>query len=63
MTLQSDPHSRLLGLVLQSDPLKLGSCKFNVISNIINITFGSGVAATPKTLEYSFTKRPNTFRS
>ena len=63
MTLQSDPHSRLLGLVLQSDPLKLGSCKFNVIINIINITLGSGVAATPKTLEYSFTKRPNTFRS
>jgi len=63
MTLQTDPHSRLLGLVLQSDPLKLGLCKFNVIINIINITLGSGVAATPKTLGYSFTKKPNTFKS
>jgi hypothetical protein len=59
MTLQPDPHPRLLGLVLQSDPLKLGSCKFN----IINISLGSGVAATPRTLGYSFAKRPNTFRS
>jgi hypothetical protein len=48
---------------LQSDPLKLRSCKFNVIINIINITLGSGVAAKLKTLEYSFAKKPNTFRS
>jgi hypothetical protein len=48
---------------LQSDPLKLGSCKFNVIINIINITLGSGVAATPKTFKYSSAKRPNTCRS
>jgi len=59
MTLQLDPHPRLLGLVLQSDPFKLGSCKFN----IINISLGSGVAATPRTLGYSFAKRPNIFRS
>jgi hypothetical protein len=39
-------------LVLQPDPLKLGSFKFNVIINIINITLG-----------YSFVKKPNTFRS
>jgi hypothetical protein len=63
MTLQPDPHPRLLGLVLQLDPLKLESCKFNIIINIINITLGSGVAATPKIFGYSFTKRPNTFRS
>jgi len=63
MTLQPDPHPRLLGLVLQSDPLKLESCKFNIIINIINITLGLGVAAIPKTLGYSFTKRSNTFRS
>ena len=31
------PDSRLLGLTLQSDPLKLGSCKFNIIINIKNI--------------------------
>jgi hypothetical protein len=61
--MQSDPHPKLLGLVLQSDPFKLGSCKFNVIINIINITIGSGVVATPKTLGYSFAKRPNNFRS
>jgi hypothetical protein len=59
MTLQPDPHPRLLGLVLQSDPLKLESCKFNII---INITLGLGVAATLKTLGYSFAKRPNTFK-
>jgi hypothetical protein len=63
MTLQPDPHPRLLGLVLQSNSLKLGSCKFNVIINIINITLGSGVAAIPKTLGYSFAKKPNTFKS
>ena len=63
MTLQPDPHPRLLGLVLQSDPLKLESCKFNIIINIINITLGSGIAVTPKILGCSFTKRPNTFKS
>jgi len=63
MTLQPDPHPRLLGLVLQSNSLKLRSCKFNVIINIINITFGSGVAVKPKTLRYNFTEKPNIFRS
>jgi hypothetical protein len=63
MTLQPDPHPRLLGLVLQPNSLKLGSCKFNVIINIINITFGSGVAVKPKTLRYNFIKKPNIFRS
>ena len=60
MTLQPDLHPMLLGLVLQSNPLKLGSCKFNVI---INITLRSDVAAKPKTLRYSFAERPNTFKS
>ena len=63
MTLQPNSHPRLLGLVLQPDPLKLGSCKFNVIINIINITLGSSVATKPKTLGYSFAERRNTFRS
>jgi len=49
-------------MVLQSDPLKYGSCKFNIIINIINITLGLGIAATPKILGYNFAKRPNTFR-
>jgi hypothetical protein len=48
---------------LQSDPLKLGSCKFNVIINIINITLRSDVAAKLKTLGYKFIKIPNIFRS
>jgi hypothetical protein len=52
--LQPDPHPRLLSLVLQPYPLKLGSCKFNVIINIINITLESGVAAKPKILWYNF---------
>jgi len=63
MTLQPDPHPRLLGLELQSDSLKLGPCKFNVIINIINITLGLGATAKPKTLWYSFAEKPNTFRS
>jgi len=42
MILQLYPHPRLLGMVLQSDPLTLGSCKYNVIINIINITLESG---------------------
>jgi hypothetical protein len=40
--------------VLQPGSLKLGSCKFNVIINIINITFRLGVAAKFKNFEYSF---------
>jgi hypothetical protein len=48
-TLQPNPHPRLLDLVLQSNPLKHGLCKFNVIINIINITLGSDVAAKSKT--------------
>jgi hypothetical protein len=63
LVLQLDPHPKLLSLVLQLDPLKLGLCKFNIIINIINITLGSGVAAKPKTLGYSFAEKPNTFRS
>jgi hypothetical protein len=63
MALQPYPHPRLLSLVLQPDPLKFGSCNFNVIINIINITLGSGVAAKPKTLGYNFAEKPNTFRS
>jgi len=61
--LQPDPHPRLLGLVLQLDPFKLESLKFNVIIHIINITLRSGVADKPKTLGYIFAKRPNTFKS
>jgi hypothetical protein len=34
MTLQLNSHPKLLGLALQPDPLKLGSCKFNIIINI-----------------------------
>jgi hypothetical protein len=63
MTLQPDPHPRLLGLVLQPNTLKLESCKFNVIINIINITLGSDIAATLKTLGYSFAEIPNIFKS
>jgi hypothetical protein len=62
MTLQPNPYLRLLGLVLQSDPFKLESCKFNVIINIINITLELGVAVILKILGYNFAKRPNTFR-
>jgi len=45
-----------LGLVLQPNSLKLRSCKFNIIINIINITFGPGVAVKLKILEYNFKK-------
>jgi len=31
------PNPRFLGLALQLDPLKLESCKFNIIINIKNI--------------------------
>jgi hypothetical protein len=61
--LQPDLHRRLSDLVLQPHPLKLGSCKFNVIINIINITLRSVVAAKPKSFGYSFAERPNTFKS
>jgi hypothetical protein len=61
--LQPDPHPRLLGSLLQLDSIKLESCKFNIIINIINITLGLSVAAKPKTFGYIFTKRPNTLRS
>jgi hypothetical protein len=63
MTLQPDLHPMLLDLILQPNPLKLGSSEFNVIINIINITLRSDVAAKPKTLEYRFVERPNTFKS
>jgi hypothetical protein len=48
--------------VLQLDSLKLGSCKFNVIINIINITLRSDVAVKLKTLRYSFAEKPKTFK-
>ena len=59
MTLQLDPRPMLLGLVLQSNPLKFRPYKFNVIINIINITLGLGVATKPKTLGYNFAKKKN----
>jgi hypothetical protein len=49
--------------VLQPDSLKLKSCKFNVIINIINSILGSSVAARPKAFDYIFAERPNTLRS
>jgi hypothetical protein len=62
--LQPDPHPRLLDLVLQSDSLKLESCKFNIIIIIIiNITLESSVAVRPKAFGYIFAERPNTHRS
>ena len=48
MTLQPGLHPRLLGLILQSDPLKPGSCKFNVINNIINIAFELVLQSNPR---------------
>jgi len=63
MILQSDPHPRFLDLVLQSDSLKLESCKFNIIINIINITLGSSVAVRPKAFGYIFAEKPNTLKS
>jgi len=62
-TLQSGSHPRLLDLVLQTNLLKLGLCKYNVIINIINITLRSGVAAKPKTFRYNFAERPNTIKT
>jgi len=63
MTLQPNSHSRLLGPVLQPDSLKLESCKFNIIINIINIIFGSSVATKLEAFGYIFAERPNTLRS
>jgi len=63
MTLQPNSHSKLLGLVLQLDPLKPWSCKFNVVNNIINIVIGSGVAVKSKTFWYSYVEKPNTLTS
>jgi hypothetical protein len=63
MTLQPDPHPKLLGLVLQSDSLKLESCEFYIIINIINITLGSSVAARLKAPGYIFAEKSNTLRS
>jgi len=48
---------------LQPDSLKLESCKFNIIINIINITLGSSVAAKSKALGHIFAKKSNTLRS
>jgi hypothetical protein len=48
--------------VLQPDSLKFGSCKFNFIINIINITLRSGVAAKSKILEYNFAKKLKIFK-
>jgi hypothetical protein len=50
-------------LMLQPNSLKLGSCKFNIIINIINITFRSGIADKLNVLKYSFAERPNTLGS
>jgi len=61
--MQPNPHPRLLNLMLQTDSLKLESCKFNIIINIINITLGSIVTAKSKAFEYIFAERPNTLRS
>jgi hypothetical protein len=44
--------------VLQPDSLKLESCKFNIIINIINITLGSSIATKSKALGHIFAKKP-----
>jgi len=48
--------------VLQPDSLKHGSCKFNFIINIINITLRSSVAAKLKILGYNFAEKPKIFK-
>jgi hypothetical protein len=63
MTLQPDPHPKLLGPVLQPDSLKLESCKFNIIINIINITLESSVVVRLNTLGYIFAEIHNILRS
>jgi len=52
-----------LGPVLQPDSLKLESCKFNIIINIISITLGSSVATKPEAFGHVSAERPNTLRS
>jgi hypothetical protein len=49
--------------VLQPDSLKLESCKFNTIINIINITLGSSIIAEPKAFGHIFAERHNTLIS
>jgi len=63
MALQPHPHPKLLGLLLLLDSLKLESCKFNIIINIINITLRSSVIGKLKALGYIFVEKPNTLRS
>jgi len=46
-----------------SDSLKLESCKFNIIINIINITLGSNFVTKLKAFEHIFAEKPNIFRS
>jgi len=48
--------------MLQLNSLKLESWKFNIIINIINITFGSGVAGRLNALRYNFVEGPNILR-
>ena len=48
--------------MLQLDPLKLGSCKFNIINNIINITFKLDVTDRSNDLKYSFIEKSNIFK-
>ena len=59
MTLYSDPHPIFLDLVLQPCSLKLGSCKFNFI---INIILRSDVVAKSKILGYGFAEKPKIFK-
>ena len=49
--------------MLQPDSLKFEISKFNIIINIINITFGSSVTARSKALGYIFAEISNTLRS
>ena len=48
--------------MLQPNSLKLGSCKFNIIINIINITFGSEVTDRLNALRYNFVEKSNTHK-
>ena len=62
MTLQPDPHPRLLVWCCSQTHLNL-SHVINIIINIINITLGSSVAPKPKALGHIVVERPNTLRS
>ena len=53
----------LLDPVLQPNSLKLKSCKFNIIVNIINIILWLSITARLKAFGYIFTEIPNTLRS